>query len=96
MATSAARILDRSRFEARARVGDVLALGLVLAMGAAMVFEMYSLGYTASQASGEGGGLVFERDRGFVRVLIEGFVAAAGLFWIAYRLLVASARRVGG
>lgn len=94
MAT-AAKVLDRSRFEARARLIDVFALGVVVVVGAALVFDMYSLGYTAAEAASEGGDAVFERDRAFVRMVMEAFLAAAALSWIAYRLLSAGARRGG-
>lgn len=93
MAT-ATRILDKTRFEARARVGDIVALGVLLVVGAALVFDMYTFGYTARLA--EESGNVIARDRRFIRMLMEAFLAACSLGWIAFRLFTASARRVGG
>jgi len=95
MAT-AARILDEQRFETRARIADVFAFGLVIAVGAALVYDMYSFGYSAAQVAASGGSAVFARDRTFVRMLGEAFLAALGMAWIAYRLLSSSARRIGG
>lgn len=95
MAT-AAKVLDRTRFEARARIIDLVALGVVVVVGAALVFDMYSLGYTAAYAASVGGEAVLDRDRAFVRMLMEAFLTAAGLFWIAYRLFTGGSRRVGG
>jgi len=95
MAT-AARVLDETRFEARARIGDIVALGIVLVVGAVLLFEMYTLGYTAAEAAAKGGDLVFQRDRRFVMMLIEAAVVVGGLGWIVYRLFSGSARRVGG
>lgn len=95
MAT-AAKVLDETRFEARARIGDIVALGIVLVVGAVLLFEMYTLGYTAAEAAANGGALVFERDRRFVMMLIEAAVVVGGLGWIVYRLFSGSARRVGG
>lgn len=95
MAT-AAKVLDRSRFEARARIVDVFALGMIVIVGAALVFDMYSLGFTAAQAAEEGGSAVFDRDRAFVRMVMEAFLAAVAMCWIAYRLLALGARRAGG
>jgi hypothetical protein len=87
------KVLDRSRVEARARLVDVLALGLLVATGAALVFDMYTIGYQAAQAGG-GGGIVV-RDASLVRLMIESFLAAVALCWIAFRLFAASARRAG-
>lgn len=95
MAT-AAKVLDETRFEARARIGDVIAVGLVLVIGGALLFEMYSLGYTAADVARSGGDPVFARDRSFVFMLIEVALVMAGLAWIVYRLFSGSARRVGG
>lgn len=95
MAT-AAKILDEHRFEARARIADVFALGLVIVLGAALVYDMYSFGYSAAAAASTGGSAVLQRDQAFVRMLAEAFLAAAGMSWIAYRLLSGSARRIGG
>lgn len=95
MAT-AAKVLDETRFEAKARIGDVVALGLVVAVGAALVFDMYSLGYTAAKAASMVESDILARDRAFVRMLIEACLVVAGLGWIAYRLFSGSARRVGG
>ena len=94
MAT-AAKVLDRTRFESRARVVDVFALGLVVVVGAALVFDMYSFGYTAAEMA-RGGADVVDRDKAFTRMLVESFLAAVGLCWIAYRLFAGGARRVGG
>ena len=95
MAT-AARVLDDTRFETRARVGDILALGIVLVVGAALLFEMYTVGYTAGEVARAGGGQVFARDRTFVFMIVEAAIVMAGVSWIAYRLFSSSARRVGG
>lgn len=95
MAT-AARVLDETRFEARARIGDILALGVVLVVGAAMLFEMYTLGYNAGEAVRNGGTLVLARDKSFVLMLIEAAVVVMGLSWIVYRLFTGAARRAGG
>lgn len=95
MAT-AAKVLDRTRFESRARIADVFALGAVVIVGAALVFDMYTLGYTAAEAASKGGAAIIERDRAFVRMVMEGFLAAVALCWIAYRLVTAGARRPGG
>jgi hypothetical protein len=95
MAT-AARVLDDTRFEARARIGDVIALGLILVVGGVLLFEMYSIGYTAGEVFRSGGEEVFARDQGFVRMLIEVAVVMAAFAWIVYRLFSGSARRVGG
>lgn len=95
MAT-AARVLDETRFEARARIGDIVALGVVIVIGAALLFEMYSLGYTAGEAMRDGGDVVLARDRGFVFMLIESALVVGALAWIVYRLFSGSARRVGG
>lgn len=89
-----AKVLDRTRFESRARVADVAALGVVIVVGAALVFDMYTFGYTAAQAVA-GGGNIVQRDQTFVRMLAESFVTAVALCWIAYRLVSGSARRAG-
>lgn len=94
MAT-AARVLDDARFEARARIADILALGLVVVVGAVLLFEMYTMGYTAAAAAATGAG-VLERDRRFVMMTVEAAVVVAGMGWIVYRLLSGSARRAGG
>ena len=88
-------VLDRGRFEARARIADILALGVVVVVGAALVFDMYTFGYTAAQLA-SGSGSVVSRDQRVVRMLAESFLAAAALCWVGYRLLSASARRSGG
>lgn len=92
MAT-AAKILDQHRFEARARVMDVLALGLLLIAGFFLMVEMYRLGNTLAQAAAEGGQLVAQRDARFVVVGVEGCIVALALGWISYRLF--SGRRLG-
>jgi hypothetical protein len=94
MAT-AAKVLDETRFEARARIGDIVALGLVLVVGGVLLFEMYTMGYTAAAAAADGTG-VLDRDRRFVMMIIEAAVVVAGMGWIVYRLFTGSARRVGG
>lgn len=94
MAT-AAKVLDETRFEARARIGDVVALGLVVVVGAALLFNMYTLGYTAGEIA-RGSGDVLSRDKRFVTAIIEAVLVAAGFAWIVYRLFSGSARRVGG
>ena len=90
------KVLDETRFEARARIGDVISLGLMVVVGSALLFEMYTLGYTAAEASRVGGDLVFSRDRRFVFMLVEAALVMAGFGWIVYRLFSGSARRVGG
>lgn len=95
MAT-AAKVLDRSRFEARARIADVFALGVIVVAGAALVFDMYAAGYSAAEAVMKGGESVVARDRAFVRMIIEAFVGAVAISWIAYRLFSAGLRRAGG
>lgn len=90
-----AKVLDRTRFEARARIADIVALGLVVVVGAALVFDMYTFGYTAAQLALVGGDVV-ARDRAFVRMLVEAFIAAIAFCWIAYRMMTGSARRAGG
>lgn len=95
MAT-AARVLDDTRFEARARIGDVVALGLILVVGATLLFEMYSIGYSAGEVFRNGGGEVFARDQAFVRMLVEVALVMGAFAWIVYRLFSGSARRVGG
>lgn len=95
MAT-ATRVLDDARFEHRARIMDIVALGLILVVGGALLFEMYSMGYSAGEVARTGGGQVFARDRTFVFMLIETVVLMGGFGWIVYRLLSGSARRVGG
>ena len=89
------KVLDETRFEARARVGDVIALGLVVIIGAGLLFNMYTLGYSASEVSRHGGN-VFARDKQFVIVLIEAVLVASGFSWIVYRIFSGGARRVGG
>lgn len=91
-----ARVLDQTRFEARARIGDILALGLVTIIGAALIFDMYSFGYGAASAAASGGAGLIQRDQQFfVRMLVESFLAGISLCWIAYRLFSSSARRSG-
>lgn len=92
MAT-AAKILDQHRFEARARIVDVLALGLLLIAGFFLMVEMYRLGNTLAQAAAEGGQLVADRDARFVVVGVEGVLVATSLAWISFRLF--TSRRVG-
>lgn len=94
MAT-AAKVLDRSRFEARARLGDVVALGLLVVVGFSMMTDMYALGHSAASAASDAGALA-DRDATFVRMIPQAGLGVAALSWIAYRLLSASARRVGG
>ena len=89
-----AKILDRNRFESRARIGDFAALGLLVVSASALVFDMYVFGYYASRPEDIGG--IVARDERFVRMLAEAFLAACALGWIAFRLFTASARRVGG
>lgn len=89
------RVLDDTRFEARARIWDIVALGLMLVVGGTLLFEMYTIGYTASQAAADGTG-VLGRDRTFVFMIIEIAIFTAAFCWTAYRLLAGSARRVGG
>ncbi len=89
----AAKILDHHRFEARARIVDVLALGLLLIAGFFLMVEMYRLGNTLAQAAAEGGQLVAQRDARFVVVGVEGSIVALALGWISYRLF--AGRRLG-
>lgn len=95
MAT-ATRILDETRFEARARIGDVVALGVVLVIGAALLFSMYTLGYAIGEAVQFDREFVLMRDRLFVVMMIEAVLVVGALGWIVYRLFTGAARRVGG
>ena len=90
----AAKILDRNRFESRARIADFASLGLLIVSAAALVFDMYTFGYYAAVPDQAGG--IVARDQYFIRMLIESFLAACALGWIAFRLFTASVRRVGG
>jgi hypothetical protein len=92
MAT-AAKILDQQRFEARARVVDVLALGLVFIVGFFLMVEMYRLGFALSQAGTTGGQSVAARDARWVVVGVEGCILVASMLWVSYRLF--SGRRLG-
>lgn len=96
MATTATRVLDDTRFEARARIGDVVALGLVVVVGAALLFNMYTLGYSAASAAGGSAADVVNRDKRFVMAIIEAALVVGGFAWIVYRIFSGSARRVGG
>lgn len=89
------KVLDRTRFEARARLLDIVACGILLVGGATLLFEMYTLGYTAAVLDGNAGSVI-PHDRGAVRMIIEAFITALGFSWIAYRLFAGSAKRVGG
>ncbi|HUR69950.1 MAG TPA: hypothetical protein VM370_11950 [Candidatus Thermoplasmatota archaeon] len=93
MAT-ATRVLDDTRFEARARIGDVIALGIILVVGGALLFQMYTIGYSASEAARTGD--VYARDKTFVFMIIETAIVMLGFAWVVYRLFSGSARRVGG
>ena len=95
MAT-ATRVLDDARFESRARIGDIVAIGLILVVGSALMFEMYSIGYTAGEVARSGGAEVFARDRVFVFMIIETAILISAFAWIVYRLFTNTARRVGG
>lgn len=95
MATTT-RVLDDVRFESRARIGDIVALALTLVIGGALLFSMYSLGYSAGEVARTGGGQVFARDRTFVYMLIEVAALMGAFSWIVYRLFTANARRAGG
>lgn len=90
------KVLDESRFESRARIGDIVALGLMIVVGAALLFEMYSIGYSAAEAAANGGDIVFERDQRLVMMIIETAIVVGSFAWIVYRLFSGSARRVGG
>lgn len=93
---SATKVLDRNRFEARARIGDILCLGLLVVIGFSLLADMYRLGYSASRAVDGGLSVIFERDALFARLFVQVGIVGAALSWIAFRLLSASARRVGG
>lgn len=105
MATqTAAKVLDRNRFEARARVFDVVALALILMMGGAMLYEMYTIAYhrggqAATEIFSQGqpnvAGIVAD-DARWAIMLAEAFLAAVGFSWLAYRLFVHGARQAGG
>lgn len=90
MAT-AAKVLDRNRFESRSRVVDVLALGLVLVVGYSLMADMYSIGFAAGSSPTD-----TSRDAQFFRAVAEAMIVVAALCWIAYRLFSGSARRAGG
>lgn len=98
MATATTKVLDRTRFEARARIIDIVAYGLLLVAGAALVFQMYTLGYSASQLTLSPGdpAAIIQHDKAAIRIAIEAFLAALGFGWVGYRLFSASAKRVGG
>lgn len=93
---TAAKVLDETRFEARARLGDVIALAVVVVVGAALLFNMYTLGYTAASVAQGNVADVVTRDKRFVLAIIQAALAVGGLGWIVYRLFTGSARRVGG
>lgn len=92
------KVLDRTRFEARARLIDIVAFGLLLVAGAALVFQMYTLGYSAAEIQNSVGGAdpIVVHDQAAVRIAIASFIAALGVGWVGYRLFSGSARRVGG
>lgn len=94
MAT-AAKVLDVSRFESRARIADILAIGVALVVGFSLMIEMYYLGYSSVQALGDPN-MVYERDAKFLRVIVQAGIFVASFGWIVYRVLSGSARRVGG
>jgi hypothetical protein len=93
---AAPTILDQARFEARARFGDVVALGVLVVAGAALLTTMYLLGDSAASAAATGGSIVFTRDRTFVQAMFEGVLVAFSLGWIVYRLFSRAARRHTG
>lgn len=95
MAT-ATKVLDRARFEARARLIDLFALGLLIVTAFSLMVDMYYLGATSIRAAAEGGSLVFDRDARFVRMLLQAGLFTASFGWTAYRVLSANARRAGG
>lgn len=95
MMADAAKVLDENRLEARARLGDILALGLLVVVGSLLLFNMYQIGYSASQAAGDLN-TVFARDAAFTRGIIEAAIVALAIAWIVYRLFSRSARRSGG
>lgn len=91
------KVLDETRFESRARIGDIVALGLLVVVGGALLFEMYSLGYSAGESKlGATGATVVERDQGFVMMIIMTAIVVGSVGWIVYRLFSGSTRRVGG
>ena len=92
MAT-AAKILDRQRFESRARILDVIALGLVFLVGFFLMLDMYRLGFALSQAGTPAGQSIASRDARWVVVGIEGCLLVMSMLWVSYRLF--SSRRVG-
>lgn len=89
MAT-AAKILDQQRFEARARIVDVVALGLIFIVGFFLMVEMYRLGFTLSTTTA---GDVAGRDARWVVVGVEGALLTICLVWVSYRLF--ANRRLG-
>lgn len=95
MAT-AVKILDRHRFEARARILDVLAIGLLLVVGFSLMVVFYRLGYTAGEAVRTGGQAVLDRDALFAVAIAEGAVAVACVSWLAYRVFTSGSRQHGG
>jgi hypothetical protein len=90
MAT-AAKVLDRNRFEARARIGDLIALGLVVVVGFSLMVDMYAVGHASATNPSD-----TSRDAQFVRAIAEFGIVVAALCWIAYRLFSGGARRAGG
>lgn len=95
MAT-ATKVLDRVKFEARARIIDLFALGLLIVAGFSLMVDMYYLGATAKAAASAGGDLVYVRDARFVRMLLQAGLFTVSFAWVAYRLLAQGARRIGG
>jgi hypothetical protein len=89
-------VLDRARFESRARLVDLLALGLLAVLGASLMVDMYYLGATSVLAVVRGGELVYTRDARFVRMALQAAILMLAFGWASFRLLSLSARRVGG
>lgn len=90
------KVLDRARFEARARIIDLLALGLLIVMSFSLMVDMYYLGTTAISAAAGGGSLVYTRDARFVRMLLQAGLFTMSFAWVAFRVLSAGTRRTGG
>lgn len=95
MAT-ATKVLDRAKFEARARIIDLLALGMLIVVAFSLMVDMYYLGWSAMSAAAAGGGVVYERDARFVRMLLQAGLFTSAFGWVAYRVLSGGARRLGG
>lgn len=93
MAT-AVKVLDKHRFESRARVLDVLSIGVLLVAGFALMVTLYRLGFTAGEAYRSGGEIVLTRDALFAVAIVEGALGTLALAWLSFRVF--AVRTIGG